>query len=149
MNKFKFILSISLFLFSGLMMNNKVYSQDTQQPPKDNTTLDVSPQLDSKLTGEWVTDSRNANFAKIQFGSDGSFSGYTFSTDKTPFASGTYQIINGGIYIASTITDASMNKGDAVSMNYTFQSYIIKDNKLQLNMTDRKATYDYTKTQSK
>ena len=150
MNIQKLAVLISFFLFIFLLNNSKLSAQDKDQipPPNVNTTIpNDAAKLDAQLTGEWTTTSRNANFAKIKFGSEGSFQGYTQTSDAKPFASGTYQIQNGGIAINATLEEPTMNQGDPVSMNYIFNSYTVKDKKLTILSTDNKTTIEYSKSQ--
>ena len=146
--KLAFLFTVLLFVY--FVTNTKISAQDNdqKQSPTGNTTVPTSePKLDAQLTGEWTTTSRNANFAKIKFGAEGNFQGYTLTSDSKPFASGTYQIQNSGISISATIEEPSMNHGDPVSMNYLFTSYSVKDKKLTILSTDNKTSIEYSKAQ--
>jgi hypothetical protein len=125
-------------LFLTIISNQKSIAQDS------------TGSIDSKLTGTWQTDEQNAVFQKIQFGDDGSFTGYSLSADSKPFATGTYGVKDKGIFISASISISTMNKGEPMAVSYNFTNYTItKDNKLQFTPSDRKGMLTYTNIKTK
>ena len=109
--------------------------QQTANPPA------VQNNVDNRLTGEWWTDSKDAPFAKIVFGADGSFVAYTLKTDSRPYVTGMYSINNGSININySNIT--STGEVNNMPATYTYKSYSVSGSKIQLLSEDGNA-YNY------
>ena len=148
MSFIKSVITLFVVIFCAVFFNRITNAQDnTQTPtvPSINTTPTTTGVLDSKLNGEWISDSRDANFSKIQFGADGSFVGYTLAADSKPFATGTYQILNGSIIISATVGSSTM---DGVSATYTYKNYSVTDKQLQITLSDRNVSIAYSKSKS-
>ena len=123
-------------LFIIINLSSHVFAQDS------------TARLDSKLTRYMGNRCpKDAVFAKMQIGDDGSFLGYTESVDKNPFATGTYSIKGNSIYVAASINSTNPADVEQVAISYVFTNYsFLKDGKLQFNMSDRKGTFIYTKS---
>ena len=137
------ILFIVEFVNISLLAQNNNNNEHALQP--DQTSIEkaqpVEPKVANELIGQWWTDSKDAIFAKIVFGQNGGFTGYSLQTDKSPYATGTYRIINGGLYI--TVNDRTMNSTKPTQTEYKFASYTISDNKLQLLSETMDKAYNY------
>lgn len=144
----------SQIIVDSVQNQDKIKSTPLPVPQEQQQTTNPSPtvqnNIDSKLTGEWWTDSKDAPFAKISFGADGSFIGYTLKTDTKPYANGMYSIKDGSILISYSVISSQGNNLNNLSSTYTYKNYTVSDSQLQLIAQDANAyNYYLSKTQQK